>query len=91
MGTGNKYPPGEERRGEDSEAAMREMTLKEYIQANLYPGHIAAKEYQVLKRREKQLEDLLCIIHRDGGQHIGEHGIEKSYLAAKVVAATAVQ
>jgi len=25
------------------------------------------------------LENLLCIIHRDGGQYISEHGIEKAF------------
>jgi len=27
----------------------------------------------------KTLEDLLCVIHRDGGQYIAEHGIEKAF------------
>jgi hypothetical protein len=28
------------------------------------------------------LENLLCIIHRDGGQYISEHGIEKAFADA---------
>lgn len=27
----------------------------------------------------RNLENLLCIIHRDGGQYIIEHGIEKAF------------
>ena len=27
----------------------------------------------------RTLEDLLCIIHRDGGHYIAEYGIEKAY------------
>ena len=40
---------------------------------------------------QKSLEDLLCIIHRDGGHYIGEHGIEKAVMDAKIRAAAAVQ
>jgi len=32
----------------------------------------------VASKRHKMLDNLLCIIHRDGGHHIKENGYEKS-------------
>lgn len=36
------------------------------------------------------LLDLLCIIHRDGGQYISTHGIEKAIEDAKKIASNAI-
>ena len=33
---------------------------------------------------KKELMDLLCIIHRDGGQYITEHGEEKAIWDARI-------
>jgi len=42
-----------------------------------------AKEKDNIKNAEKDLTDLLCIIHRDGGHYITQHGYEKAYADAK--------
>ena len=36
-------------------------------------------ENDELKNRLSKLEDLLCIIHRDGGHYITEHGLQKAF------------
>lgn len=41
--------------------------------------------------RLKMLNDLLCTIHRDGGQYISEHGYKKATEDAVKIAAELVQ
>lgn len=42
-------------------------------------------------QRHKMLNDLLCTIHRDGGQYINEHGYEKATADAISLVAKLVQ
>lgn len=46
----------------------------------------ASEEARVKAERER--DDLLCRIHRDGGHYISEHGIEKACQDADVIVAT---
>jgi hypothetical protein len=39
-------------------------------------------EIEALRQRVKELNELLCTIHRDGGQYIQEHGQAKAYADA---------
>ena len=39
-------------------------------------------------KAERERDDLLCRIHRDGGHYISEHGIEKACQDADVIVAT---
>ena len=41
--------------------------------------------------RLKMLNDLLCAIHRDGGQYISEHGYKKATSEAVKITANLVQ
>lgn len=41
--------------------------------------------------RMKMLNDLLCTIHRDGGQYIAEHGYKKATKDALTIVAKLVQ
>jgi hypothetical protein len=74
---------------EEEMTEEREMTLEEWC-CKLPSIHRVRKELSELLRRKVQLEDLLCIIHRDGGQYIGEHGLEKAVRDARSIVAAAI-
>jgi hypothetical protein len=40
---------------------------------------------------QRKLDDLLAVIHRDGGQYQAAHGLEKAYSDARVIIAAALQ
>jgi len=52
------------------------------MQRTALTRHMMAKERQVARETEtrtaRHLENLLAVIHRDGGHYVGRHGLDKA-------------
>jgi hypothetical protein len=62
--------------------------------ANTFHDIAGERKHSIAKiagDRLKMLNDLLCTIHRDGGQYIAEHGYKKATEDALTIASRLVQ